>query len=143
MTERTKGKAPAPKGFAAVRDHGGVRETAITGGQREAATGKGRYDLIPAYPYKRLAIHYENGAVKNGDRNWEKGLPVHRSIESLERHIQDFKDGERTEDHLAAIVWNAFAIMWTEREIATGRLPRELYDVPWPMSIDHEWEPTE
>jgi hypothetical protein len=55
-------------------------------------------------------------------------------IDSAERHLNQFKDGDRTEDHLAAVLWNLFGYIWTEREIEEGRLPKELSDVPWPLS---------
>lgn len=123
-------------GFDAVQDHGGERQHSVTGGEREAPTGKGRFDLVPAYPHKRLAQHYENGAQKYAARNWEKGLPLGRFIDSAERHINAFKEGDRTEDHLAAILWNIYGYIWTEREIATGHLPAVLQDVPWPPSTE-------
>ena len=121
-------------GFGEVRDHGGERQTTLTGGEREASSGKGRFDLIPAYPLLRLAQHYENGAKKYADRNWEKGLPLGRFLDSAERHINQFKDGDRSEDHLAAVLWNVAGYIWTEREIEEGRLPKELATVPWPPS---------
>ena len=106
--------------------------TVVTGARRQSATGKGRFDLIPPYPMQRLARHYENGAAAHGDRNWEKGLPLARFIESAERHLNLWKDHDRTEDHLAAILWNVAGYMHTEREILGGRLPRELAkDCPW------------
>lgn len=105
-----------------------------TGAVRSMTTGKGRFDLIPAYPLKRLAQHYENGAAKYADRNWEKGLPLSRYIDSAERHMNAFKDGDRSEDHLAAILWNVAGYMWTERQIETGALPDSLDDVPWEPS---------
>jgi hypothetical protein len=123
------------KGFAGVTDHGTGNEKFKTGAVREATTGRGRFDLVPAYPIKRLAQHYENGAAKYADRNWEKGMKLSRFLDSLERHVNSFKDGERTEDHLAAILWNACGYIWTEREIQEGRLPRDLYNVPWSGSL--------
>lgn len=105
-----------------------------TGAVRSMTTGKGRFDLIPAYPLKRLAQHYENGAAKYADRNWEKGLPLSRYVDSAERHMNAFKDGDRSEDHLAAILWNVAGYMWTERQIETGALPDSLDDVPWEPS---------
>jgi Domain of unknown function (DUF5664) len=118
-------------GFPTVKDHGGDRELSVTGGEREAATGKGRFDLVPSYPHLRLAQHYENGAKKYAPRNWQKGLPLDRFMDSAERHLNQFKDGDRSEDHLAAILWNLYGYIWTEREIAQGRLPQELNTVPW------------
>lgn len=136
----SKEKAKPPRTFTQVSDHGLPMEKAMTGAIRAASTGKGRFDLIPPHPVKRIAIHYENGAVKHGDRNWETGLPLHRFLESMERHINDFKSGDRSEDHLAAIGWNLFGYMDTERKIATGTLPQQLNDVPWEDSIDHSPE---
>jgi len=122
--------------FGNVKDEGRPRQVTGEGAEREMATGKGRFDLIPAYPHLRLAQHYENGAKKYAERNWEKGLKLGRFMDSLERHLNQFKDGDRSEDHLAAILWNAYGYIWTEREISEGRLPTDLWDVPWPASTD-------
>jgi hypothetical protein len=120
--------------FNSVKDDGGEKKASVTGGLREVASGKGRFDLVPPYPIQRLAKHYENGAVKYGDRNWEKGLELGRFIDSAERHMSQFKDGDRTEDHLAAILWNICGYIWTEREIQESRLPAALSTVPWQPS---------
>jgi cell division protein YceG involved in septum cleavage len=122
--------------FDGVKDHGGGNEQFETGAVRESTIGRGRYDLIPAYSIKRLAQHYENGATKYADRNWEKGMKLSRFIDSAERHMNSFKDGDRTEDHLAAILWNVAGYMWTEREISEGRLPADLANVPWRRSTE-------
>lgn len=63
-------------GFDAVKDHGGEKKEFRTGAVREVPKGKGRFDLLPPYPLMRLAKHYENGATKYAERNWEKGLPL-------------------------------------------------------------------
>jgi hypothetical protein len=128
-------------GFTSVVDHGGGTEKYVTGAVREATTGRGRFDLIPPYPIKRLACHYEAGAKKYLDRNWEKGIKLARFIDSTERHINSFKDGDRTEDHLAAALWNLCGYLHTEREIAEGRLPAELSNVPWEPSMVYENKP--
>jgi hypothetical protein len=96
-----------------LRD-GGEREVLSTGGKREPTTGKGRYDLISPIMMRRLAIHYENGAKKYDTRNWEKGLSVSHCLDSLERHLEQYKAGDKVEDHLAAIIWNAAAVMHFE-----------------------------
>lgn len=96
-----------------VKDSG-VREDFDTGSRRDTRVGKGRYDLIPPRPLKRLAKHYENGAIKYSDRNWELGQPSSRFLDSLIRHAYAYADGERDEDHLAAIAWNSFGIMFNE-----------------------------
>ena len=114
--------------FDKVQDSGN-RQEFNTGSQRDTRDGKGRYDLIPAYALHRLARHYENGAVKYGDRNWEKGQPLSRYLDSMIRHGFKFLGGSRDEDHLAAVAWNAFAFMETEERIRKGILPEELDDI--------------
>lgn len=78
---------------------------------REPATGKGRYDLISPFATRRLAEWYELGSQKYADRNWEKGMPFSRYIDSAKRHIDKFMMGMEDEDHLAAAAWNLFSIM--------------------------------
>lgn len=75
---------------------------------------------------KRLAVHYGRGAMKYSDRNWQKGQQTGWLVDSLFAHIVKLKAGATDEDHLAAAVWNVFAIMWTIPRIADGHLPREL-----------------
>lgn len=119
--------------YEEVKDSGERREF-TTGSVRDIRTGKGRYDLIPPYSLRRLAKHYENGAVKYGDRNWEKGQPVSSYIDSMLRHSQDYLSGDRSEDHLAAVAWNAFAAMYTVEMVRLKRLPAEFDDMPDPMT---------
>lgn len=107
----------------------GERRVFATGSVRDKREGKGRYDLLPAYPIRRLARLYERGAANYGDRNWEKGQPLSGYIECAGRHFFDFLDGDRSEDHLTACVWNIFAFLATERWIRRGKLPKELDDM--------------
>lgn len=115
----------------------GQREEFETGSRRDTRGGKGRFDLIPAYPLMRLAGLYERGATKYGDRNWEKGQPLSRYLDSTFRHLMNHQDGDRSEDHLAAVAWNVFGHIWTEEMIRRGLLPPELNDEapPSPISV--------
>lgn len=94
-----------------VTKDSGEREDFTSGARRDTQEGKPRYDLIPPAPLERLADLYTRGAEKYGPHNWTKGMPVSRYQASLERHLQQWKAGDTEEDHLAAVVWNAFAIM--------------------------------
>ena len=114
------------------------KKTFETGAVRQDAEGKGRFDLVPHYPLLRVARHYEAGALKYAERNWEKGMPLGRLIDSAIRHLGVFTDGNREEDHLAACAWNIFGYIWTEREIREGRLPNTLRTVPWADSVPFE-----
>lgn len=108
----------------------GERQSFETGSVRDTRKGKGRFDLLPCYALIRLAQHYENGAVKYGDRNWERGQPLSRYLDSAMRHLVKYLGGSREEDHLAAVAWNALGYIETEKWIADGILPAELNDMP-------------
>ena len=60
-----------------------------------------------------LAKHYEEGANKYAERNWEKGLPAHCYIDSAIRHLLKWYDGWDDEPHNRAILWNLFGLAWT------------------------------
>ena len=115
--------------FRDVKDSG-KREEFETGSRRDTRDGKGRFDLISPFVTERDARHLENGARKYGDRNWEKGQPLSRYMDSAFRHTNKFLMGHRDEDHLAAARWNIAALMHTEQMIKLGRLPAELNDLP-------------
>ena len=114
--------------YSTLQDSG-VRQEFSTGSVRDTREGKGRYDLIAMYALFRLARHYENGAIKYGDRNWEKGQNLSRYLDSAMRHLCKYIAGSRDEDHLAAVAWNVFAYMETEHRIEAGLLPKELNDI--------------
>ena len=76
-----------------------------------------------------MARHYENGAVVYGDHNWQKGQPISRYLDSAMRHLNNFHEGDTSEDHLAAAAWNVWAIMWTQAKVLAGKLPPELADL--------------
>lgn len=115
--------------YNSVKDSG-ERQSFSTGAIRDKSSGKGRFDLLPAYVLYRDARHMENGAVKYGDRNWEQGIPLSRFLDSAFRHLVCFMDGKRDEDHLAAARWNLAGLIWTEEMIRRGKLPPELNDLP-------------
>lgn len=81
---------------------------------REPSDGKGRFDLVTPFGLMRLAKWYELGSKKYADRNWEKGMPFSRYIDSALRHINKYEMGLEDEDHLAAAAWNILAIIHHE-----------------------------
>lgn len=60
-----------------------------------------------------LAKHFENGAKKYGERNWEKGIPVRCYIDSAVRHYLKYLRGDTDEPHDRAFVWNIVCAIWT------------------------------
>jgi len=115
--------------MAEVKDSG-HRRTFDTGAQRDRGGDKPAVHLISPFALKRLGSHYAAGARKYDSRNWEKGMPISECVASMCRHVEDFKAGEIDEDHLAAIAWNAIAIMHYQEMIRRGGLPAELDDMP-------------
>ena len=99
--------------YTAVKSSGEM-ENYETGARRDSGSNKGRYDLIPWDCMERVARHYQNGADKYGDHNWQKGMPSSRYFSSAMRHMVKYITGSRDEDHLAAVIWNVLAIMWNE-----------------------------
>ena len=106
-----------------IKDSGSRREFA-SGAVRDVQEGKGRLDLLPACAILRVAKHFENGALKYDERNWEKGIPVHSYIDSALRHLMKYLDGQNDEDHLCAAAWNCLCAMWTEEKRP------DLQDIP-------------
>lgn len=92
------------------------------------ATGELRHDLIPNVMLQRLAALYARGEQKYGANNWQKGINMMRTFGSLLRHAYAWVLGDTSEDHLAAVIWNATALMWLEKEIAEHRRDTDLDD---------------
>jgi len=105
-------------------------ETFDSGARRDTRAGKGRFDLLPPGALKRVANVFEDGAFHYGDRNWEKGMPVSRYVDSALRHIFQVLDGRTDEDHLAHAAWNLLAAMQTQEWARENKLKKELLDVP-------------
>ena len=60
-----------------------------------------------------VARHFENGALKYGEHNWEKGIPISRYIDSAVRHLMKDCACETDEDHAAAFAWNCMCAAWS------------------------------
>ena len=120
----------APKaGSAFVTKDSGQREDFDTGARRDVRMGKGRYDLLPVAAIRRLAELMERGAVKYGERNFEKGMPFSRYLDSAARHLFQALDGQTDEDHLAAVLFNIASVMHHQDKIEKKQLPADLDDV--------------
>jgi len=114
--------------FDKVSDSGN-RRSSNTGSVRDIQVGKGKPHLVPPEPLRRLAKHFENGAHKYGERNWELGQPLSRYYNSAQRHLWAILEKKRDEDHYAAVMWNVACMMQTIDWIEQGTLPKELDDL--------------
>jgi hypothetical protein len=108
-----------------VTKDSGKREEMPTGSVRDTREGKGRFELISPFALRRLAGVYERGAAKYASRNWEKGQPFSRFLDSALRHLNSFAMGWTDEDHLSQALWNVAAIIHFQE---LGRL--DLDDMP-------------
>lgn len=111
----------APK--TSIKDSG-QRTAFDTGAVRDMHTGKGRMDLLPWEAIVEVSKHCEEGALKYGERNCEKGIPTHSLIDSAFRHLAKYTMGEKDEPHLRAAAWNILFAIYMEI-----RHP-ELQDIP-------------
>ena len=93
-------------------------------GQRDMHFGKGRMYLLPCTAIIELSKHSENGALKYGERNVDKGIPQHSFIDSGLRHLFKYLRGDRDENHLVAALWN---IAWAVEQEHTKP---QLQDIP-------------
>ena len=139
------------------KDSGSRREFS-TGAHRDAASGKGRCDLLPLKEVafamndpviseiakftedfnqqhlanalqeasKRLNVYgsmanmmlevsilYEARAIKYGENNWQRGMPLSCYIDSGVRHYLKTLRGDDDEPHYRGFVWNMLGAMWT------------------------------
>lgn len=106
-----------------------------TGAVRDASAGKGLPSCIPPVALRKLAQRFEDGAAKYQKNNWQKGIPLSRYQDSLMRHTLAHAEGDTSEDHMGAMLWNASAWAWTEEAITKGRLPAELDDLPFRVRL--------
>jgi hypothetical protein len=111
-----------------VKDSGD-RRTFSTGSVRDRGDLKPRPDLISPFAMMRVGEHMRKGAAKYGADNWQLGQPFSEVTASLHRHLLQWEQGDQEEDHLAAIVFGAQALMHYHEMIDRGVLPVELDDM--------------
>lgn len=62
--------------------------------------------------YLEVSKHFEEGAKKYGENNWQKGIPVKCYIDSAVRHYLKYLRGDQDEPHGRAFVWNIMCCIW-------------------------------
>ena len=63
--------------------------------------------------FLEVSKHFEEGAKKYGDYNWQKGIPAHCYIDSAVRHLFKWNRGDNDEPHDRAFVWNIMCCCYT------------------------------
>lgn len=102
----------------------GSRKVFETGAVRDCKEGVGRFDLLPWEAIWEVAKHCEEGASKYGERNCERGIPIHSLIDSAMRHLAKYLMGWDDEPHLRAAAWNVLFAIWMEKKHP------EMQDIP-------------
>ena len=110
--------------ITAIKDSG-ERTEFSTGAVRDMHVGKGRMDLLPWAAILEVSKHCEAGALKYGEHNVDKGIPVHSLMDSGMRHAAKHVIGEFDENHLVAACWN---FLWALQMELT--MP-EMNDIPY------------
>lgn len=83
------------------------------------------FDEYATTAFLDVAFHFEAGAKKYSDRNWENGINVDVFLDSAGRHFLKYLRGDTDECHDRAVVWNLLCALWTIKHHP------ELIDVPF------------
>lgn len=69
-----------------------------------------------------VSLHYKRGLEKYGERNWEKGIPLHSFMDSACRHYIKYLGGWKDERHDLAFIWNLWGCIYTQEHIKKDTL---------------------
>lgn len=91
------------------------------GKKNDYQDGKLRWDLLPLEEIEDIVKLYTAGSIKYGDNNWqnlENGY--HRYKAAMLRHLLEYEKGNKVDDetkvnHLAAVAWNAIAMLYLDK----------------------------
>ena len=112
-----------------IKDSGNRREfiapDGTKGGVRDMAAGKGRMDLLPWAAIIEVSKHCENGCLKYGEHNVDRGVYTSSLCDSALRHTAKYLEGWEDEPHLLAAAWN---LLWA---IQMALKKPEFVDTPW------------
>ena len=83
-----------------------------TGSQRSTQADSTRYDLVSEIGLERLAKTYAEGIAKGyAEHNWRLGQPFSVLINHVLWHLNRYKQGDSSEDHLAHASFGLFALL--------------------------------
>ncbi len=87
-----------------------------SGSQRDSDTNKPLTTALTAYARLRYGYHLRKGSNNYGKDNWKLGQPSEVLLESLDRHLGWYLLGDRSEDHLSAIMFGVVMLMQNEEK---------------------------
>jgi hypothetical protein len=86
-----------------------------SGSKRDDDSHKPLTANLTAYTRLRYGYHMRKNANKYGKGNWELGQPDVVLLESIDRHYCQYVLGDRSEDHLSAIIFGIVMLMQNEQ----------------------------
>jgi hypothetical protein len=73
------------------------------------------YHRIPLALFKRTALRFSLGATRYGEGNYRKSLGddafIKQAIDHAIEHLILYANGDRADDHLAAVAWACAVLM--------------------------------
>lgn len=90
-----------------------------SGAVRSSDAKNEAWELISPIGLRRLAETYQEGKIKYGAYNMEKGMPVADLLRHTIRHVFFYLNGDRSEDHLAHAAWGLLTSMHMEETLPT------------------------
>jgi hypothetical protein len=100
---------------------------------RDDKSDKINYSLgIHPLVLKRIAKHMTNASYEAGGKypkwNWTGGMPAWQCLESLERHLSQYKLGEVDEDHLISVLFNVMNLVYNEEIEKMDPIELEVFE---------------
>lgn len=96
--------------------------SAVFGSGAKSSEEQPRIDLIPWAAIRREAERMALGARAHGENNYQQGARdaafIRDRVNHLLAHALKYANGDRTDDHLAAIRANAGMLIWIEEHSA-------------------------
>jgi hypothetical protein len=81
-----------------------------------------RYDLCELIAFEAWAKRMAKGAVTHGERNYQKGARdpvfIRDRVNHMLEHAMRYAQGDRTDDHLGAVMANASMLLWADEQKA-------------------------
>lgn len=110
---------------------GATRQSHVAG---QGGPVEPRFDLLMnnSVGLRRLAETFGEGAVKYGEKNWQKGLSESNLINHALAHLHQYLAGDRKEDHIAHLTWNFYTLMWMQEKRP------DLMDITLPQKNEQE-----
>lgn len=92
-----------------------------SGKKNDFQDGKLRWDLLPLEEIEDIVKLYTAGSIKYGDNNWqglENGYQRYKA--AMLRHLLEYEKGNKIDEetkvnHLAAVAWNAIAMLYLDK----------------------------